>query len=148
MVTRVPAIIWAPDRFAGGRRIDQLCQLMDLGPTILDLAGIEPPLSFEATSLLPALEDDTWPGREYVFAETPMRNNEYMTMVRNTRWKLVHFLDQPYGQLFDLEADPGEVNNLWDDPAQAAVKQELIQVLCEWRIRSGLHTANFAAECR
>jgi arylsulfatase A-like enzyme len=71
-----------------------------------------------------------------------------MTMVRSERWKLVHFLEQTYGQLFDLQADRGEVNNLWDDAAHAHVRQELIQVLCNWRIRSGLHTADFAAECR
>ena len=48
----------------------------------------------------------------------------------------------------DLQADPGEVHNRWTDPELAHIQQELIQVLCNWRIRSGLHTADFAAEYR
>src|SRR5690606_35222421 len=147
IITRVPAIVWSPGRFSGGRRYDQLCQLMDLGPTVLELARVGPPKNFEAVSLLPALQGEAWAGREVVFAEQPIQGT-YMTMVRNDRWKLVHFLDQPYGQLFDLQADPGEVHNLWDDPAHAPVKQELLQTLCNWRIRSSLHTADFAAEYR
>lgn len=147
IITRVPTIIWSPGRFPGGRQVDQLCQLMDLGPTVLELAGVEPPENFEAISLVPALQDEAWDGRDYVFTEQPVQGG-YMTMVRSDRWKLVHFLDQPYGQLFDLQTDPGEINNLWDDPAHAPVKQELIQVLCNWRIRSALQTADFAAECR
>jgi arylsulfatase len=147
IITRVPTIVWAPSRFTGGRRYNQLCQLMDLGPTVLELAGVEPPQNFEALSLLPALQGEAWAGRDYVFTEQPVRGG-YMTMVRNDQWKLVHFLDQPYGQLFDLQADPGEVENRWDDPSLAQVKQELIQVLCNWRIRSSLHTADFAAGWR
>ena len=56
IITRVPTIVWAPKRFAGGRSLDQLCSLFDLGPTILELAGLETSEDFEAESLLPALE--------------------------------------------------------------------------------------------
>jgi arylsulfatase A-like enzyme len=147
IITRVPTIVWAPGRFEGGRRLNQLCQLMDLGPTVLELAGVEPPAGMEAVSLLPALEGEAWAGRDYVFTEQPM-GGSYMTMVRNARWKMVHFMDRPFGELFDLEADPQEVDNRWDDPALASVKQEMIQELCNWRIRSALHTAEFAAEFR
>ncbi|MGN6672805.1 MAG: sulfatase family protein, partial [Thermomicrobiales bacterium] len=51
-VTRVPLIVWAPGRFTGNRRLAGLCQLMDIGPTILDLAGVPGPAAFEAVSLL------------------------------------------------------------------------------------------------
>ena len=40
-----------------------------------------------------------------------------MSMVRDRRWKLVHVVDSPEGQLFDLDTDPRETHNLWDDPA-------------------------------
>ncbi len=69
IITRMPLIVWAPGRFEGGRRLDELCQLMDIGPAILELAGIEPPASLEAESLLPALQGEAWAGRDYVFAE-------------------------------------------------------------------------------
>ncbi len=153
-ITRVPLIVRAPERFGQGQKIEALCQQMDLGPTILELAGIEPPPTLEAISMLPALanEDGNWAGRDYVFAEQAadgiLTGCSFMTMVRDDAWKLVHFLDQPHGQLFDLQADPNEVQNLWSDPAHAAKKQELLDVLREWRIRSGLHTAEWSAPWR
>ena len=71
-----------------------------------------------------------------------------MTMVRTDKWKLVHFVDWPDGQLFDLSADPGETHNLWDDPSTADTKQELLDVLRDWRIRSDVNTARWAAGFR
>ncbi len=152
VITRMPLIVWAPGHFAGGRQLDGLCQLMDIGPTILELAGITPPASFEAASLLPALRGEAWEGRPYVFAEHCrdgiLQETDYMTMVRSREWKLVHFLDEPFGQLFNLQEDPGEVHNRWDDPAAAARKQELLDVLREWRIRSQYHTRDWSRDWR
>jgi arylsulfatase len=154
-ITRVPMIVWAPGRFAGDRRIDGLCQQMDIGPTLLELAGIEVPPTLEAESLLAVLQDSStpgWPGRPYVFAEQGrdgiLTDAQFMTMVRNRDWKLVHFLDEPYGQLFDLVHDPQEVHNLWDQPAAAETRQQLLAVLREWRIRSQYRTADWCAEWR
>lgn len=139
-VVRVPAVIWSPGRFKGGRRLDGLVQQMDLGATILELAGVDVPESMEARSLLPALGGDDDLGRRYVFAEHArdkiLQETAFMTMVRSRRWKLVHFLDEPFGQLFDLQNDPGEVRNLWDDPAHEERKAEMLEVLREWLIRS------------
>jgi len=56
-----------------------------------------------------------------------------MTMVRTKDWKLVHFRDEPFGQLFDLQNDPGEATNLWDDPDHAETKQALLDNLRQWR---------------
>ncbi len=55
-ITRVPLIIWAPERFGDPRRVDALVQQMDLGPTILDWAGIDVPHDWEARTLSPALD--------------------------------------------------------------------------------------------
>jgi hypothetical protein len=93
-----------------------------------------------------------WLGRNHVFAEQAkdgiLTGCEFMTMVRSHAWKLVHFLDEPYGQLFDLRGDPNEVQNLWSDPAAADMKQELLAVLREWRIRSQYRTADWVKEWR
>jgi arylsulfatase A-like enzyme len=151
-ITRIPLIVWAPKRFKGGRVIDELCQQMDLGPTILELAGVDVPHTLEAISMRESLEGDSWKGRDYVFAEQVkdgiLTGCEFMTMVRNRQWKLVHFLDEPHGQLFNLTDDPDEVNNLWSDEASQAIKQELLGVLREWRIRSGIETADWSREWR
>ena len=152
LITRIPLIVWSPDRFQAKTVVEGLCQQMDLGPTILELAGIETPSTFEAETLMPALLGADWSGRNYVFAEQAkdgiLTGTEFMTMVRNKAWKLVHFLDEPYGQLFDLMHDPDEVNNRWLDPAAAEMKDELLAVLREWRIRSQLHTADWSADWR
>ena len=151
IITRVPTIFWAPGRFAGGRRIGQLCQWMDIGRTILELAGVEPAANMQAQSLLPALQGEPWRGRELVFAEHPqdtVYGGPLMTMVRGQRYKLVHFLGQDYGQLFDLEDDPGEERNRWDDEALAEVKQELLLALLNWRIESTEQTRDLFQDHR
>ena len=126
--------------------------MMDLGPTILELAGIPVPETFEAQSLLPALKGEPWRARDYVFAEHGrdgiLQGTAFMTMVRNREWKLVHFIDSTDGQLFDLENDPGETINLWDDPAYVEKKRELLDVLREWRMQSAYHTRRWAETWR
>jgi len=151
-ITRIPLLVWSPGRFEAGRKVEALCQQMDLGPTILELAEIPIPATLEATTMLPALEGSDWEGRNFVFAEQSkdgvLTGCEFMTMVRNKAWKLVHFLDEPYGQLFDLHNDPQEINNLWSEPTTASIKQEFLNVLREWRIRSGLQTASWSQDFR
>jgi arylsulfatase A-like enzyme len=149
-ITRVPTIAWSPKRFGQGRSLDGLCQLMDLGPTILDLAGVEKPDWMEAESLLPALEGETFAGRPYVIAEHGkdmfLNTIDFVTMIRTRDWKLVHFLDKPDGQLFDLVNDPAEEVNLWDNPDCLDKKTELLNELREFRIRSGYHARGYWTE--
>ncbi|MEX0793641.1 MAG: sulfatase-like hydrolase/transferase [Pirellulaceae bacterium] len=151
-ITRVPLIVWSPGRYQAGQVVDDLIQQMDLGPMILELAGAEVPPSLEAKSILPVLEGKPWQGRDHVFAEQAkdgiFTGSDFMTMVRNHDWKLVHFLEEPWGQLFDLNSDPKEVKNLWDSTEHQSKKQELLDVLREFRIRSGLHAADWAGEWR
>ena len=147
-ITRMPTIVWAPGRFDGGRRIEGLCQQFDLGPTILELAGATVDYPMAAQSLLPVLQnaaDQKQCFRDIVFAEQARDGNltetDFMTMVRTRDWKLVHFLEESFGQLFDLKQDPTEVNNLWDVPEHESVKQELLGRLREWRIRDGFNSS-------
>ena len=135
-----------------GKVVDSLVHQMDLGPAILELAGCEVPDTLEAESLLPGLDGDEFPGREYLFAEQAkdgiLTGTEFMTMVRSRDWKIVHFLDEPWGQLFDLQNDPNEVRNHWNDPDHVKQKRRMLAVLREWRIRSQYQTANWCAEWR
>ena len=152
VITRVPTIVWDPRRFPGGRTLTGLVQQMDLGATILDLVGAPTPDAMEARSLMPSLTGGEDQGRAYVFAEHSrdpiLQEAEFMTMVRSRTHKLVHFLDQPYGQLFDLENDPEEVDNLWDDARHADMKTQLLGVLREWLVRSNLQTGDWSREWR
>ena len=104
--------------------------------------------------MLPALEGKDFPGRDHVFAEQVqdgiLTDAKFMTMVRDRDWKLVHFLEQSCGQLFDLANDPDEIRNLWEstDKTHIRRKRELLAVLREWRIRSQLDTADLWSEYR
>lgn len=151
-ITRIPMVVWSPGRYDAGRVIDGLCQQMDIGPTLLELAEVDVPDTMEARSLAAPLGGEDWEPREYVYAEHGrdgiLDSTDFMTMVRDERWKLVHFVDEDEGQLFDLEADPNEMANLWRDPEAAAQKQRLLTELREWRIRSLVHTAPWAGPFR
>ena len=152
-ITRVPLIVWSPTRFAGGRSVDRLVQLMDLGPTILEWAGVTVPDDWEAISLASAFDPDAgFRGRDFVYCEQArdavLTGCKFMTMVRDRTHKLVHFLDEPYGQLFDIQSDPEERINLWDAAAAAGSRERLLGELREWRIRSGLQTADWCQDWR
>jgi arylsulfatase A-like enzyme len=148
-ITRVPQIVWAPGRFPGDRCIEGLCQSMDIGPTILEMAGLEVPQPMAARSLLPVLKND--PGseaclRDVVYAEQArdgtLTDTDFVTMIRTNDWKLVHFLEEPWGQLFNLNADPQEDVNLWDNLDYVDKKRELLAQLREWRVRDGYDNAD------
>jgi len=149
IITRMPLIVWAPQRLPGRSIQDALCQQMDIGPAILELGDVPVPGTMEAESLLPALQGQEWAGRDLVFAEQGGDANNFqgvdlMTMARSREWKLVHFLGQPFGQLFNLAEDPGELCNLWDNPAYARKKSELLDDLREWRMRSQHQTRDWS----
>ncbi|WP_019549704.1 sulfatase family protein [Streptomyces sulphureus] len=148
---RVPALVRGPG-VVQGQLVDGLTSMMDLGPTVLQLAGIEPPEWMEAESLLPALHGEPWAGREYAFSEHArdmiLQATALMTMVRDANMKLVEFIDSDEGQLFDLEADPREEHNLWDDPKFEAHRRRLSGVIARWRGTSQLRTAPWSEQFR
>ncbi len=148
---RVPAIVAGPG-VVGDRRVEGLTSLFDLGPTVLELAGLAPPEWMEARTLLPALRGEDFAGREYAFSEHArdmvLQQTELMTMVRDERYKLIEFVDHDDGQLFDLDDDPHEMVNLWDDPAHAGERARLSRVIARWRAESELHTASWTAAFR
>ena len=155
-VTKVPMIVWAPEgRFGEHREINDLVHQMDIGPTLMDLAGIEKPEPMSAHTLMPMLDpngDAAESARDFVFAEQAKDGNfttsRFMTMVRNRDWKLVHFLDEPWGQLFDLQNDPREVNNLWNQADYVDKQNGLLAALREWRIRDTYENAGAWSDYR
>lgn len=151
-ITNVPMIVWSPGRVAAGHKVDAITQQMDIVPALMTYAGIEVPEIMETKSAQAALEGKPWEDRDYVYCEQSrdgiLQETEFMTMVRSKDWKLVHFLGEDFGQLFDLNADPGELENKWDDPACAGIKREMLDHLLDWRMSSQHHTRDFAREHR
>ena len=151
-VTRVPAIFWAPGEVPQGKTEDGLCQLFDIGATVLDWAGAPQPLAAQARSLMPVLNGEPWTPREQVFAEqagdVSLTGASLFTMIRDTRWKAVHILDSEEGQLFDLRSDPTEVHNLWNDPVHAHERERLTRAALEWRMKSAVQTMHVMESSR
>ena len=134
-----------------GRTVKALIQQMDMIPWLFALADIPVPHTFETQSLTQAFIDDAFIGRETVYCEQGtdlLLPIKFMSMVRTADWKLVHFLDEDFGQLFDLRNDPMEEINRWSDPTTGAVKREMLDRLYVWRMQSQLHTADWACEAR
>jgi arylsulfatase A-like enzyme len=141
-VTRVPLVVWSPGRVPAGMTSDALVQLMDVAPTILAAAGVPVPERLEARSLWPILDQREDATRDVVHAELArdhiQTGAEYMVMRRDRRWKLVHYLGERDGELYDLAADPAEVHNLWHTPAQRERREQLERELLEWSMASTL----------
>jgi len=141
---RVPGIVWGPGSIDAGRVVDDLVSLIDVGPTVLDLAGIAVPGWMEGRTLAPYLRGESTTSPPFVFSEHAgdriLSGTTFMTMIRSARWKLVHFADSTEGQLFDLEDDPTELKNLWDRTETHAIKTELIARILDWRIAGSLVT--------
>ena len=130
-LVRVPLILSWPSRFKPGLRSDALVELLDITPTLLELAGLPVPGTMHGKSLLPILEGRSDPGRHRDFVrceyyEVLQGPRSYATMIRTKRHKLINYHGHDMGELFDLEKDPGEFDNQWDNPEYANVRFELM----------------------
>ena len=63
-----------------------------------------------------------------------------MIMRRDRRWKVVFYLGQEHGELYDMEADAAESNNLWHDPGHRSVREELLGKLLRWQVQGTLRS--------
>lgn len=111
---RVPMIIAGPG-VQKGVRIDVPVMTVDLYPTILDMAGIakdKAPNALDGQSLVPLLAGRPGWTRDHAFSMyTGTAANTSMFMLRAGQWKYIAYPGyEP--QLFDLDADPGEIANL------------------------------------
>ncbi|MDF1515180.1 MAG: DUF4976 domain-containing protein, partial [Anaerolineae bacterium] len=131
----IPLIISWPGHFQAGLRSHALVELTDLVPTILEITGLPVSEHIQGRSLLPLLTGQSDPDthREFVRCEyhdaLDRRFTSHANMLRNDRYKLVIYHGQAVGELYDLERDPDEFSNLWDDPDMQATKQGLIKQL-------------------
>jgi len=137
-LVRVPLICSWPGQVREGVICDALVELVDIAPTLLELAGVPLPERMQGRSLWPLLTGAAVEHRDFVRSEyyralnpdAPGREHlqgTYATMIRDRRYKLVVYHDRDIGELFDLEIDPGEFDNLWTDPAYADLRFTLLK---------------------
>lgn len=142
----VPLFIRYPSRIDGGTRVESPVSTVGVYASVLELAGIEPPGPLHVGSLLPDSDTTTAGGRPViaerfrtprapVAAGAPLASNLRYRVYRSGDWKLVE--DETGARfLFDLDADPGETNDLAASaPQRLATLQEELAV---WAERLGL----------
>ncbi len=118
----VPLIIKAPG--VEKREVSRQVQLIDLMPTVLELAGIAPNSDAQGHSLLPLLSGkEEYAGPGYTFGESGVGSKA----LRSEKWKLI--ISPKKTELYDLKADPGEKKNLAETEKTAA--EELRAKLAE-----------------
>ena len=133
----VPLIVSWPGKIPQGRiNEDHLVSQIDILPTLCDYAGIDRNLVFTGKSLAPILTDPEFNWRDYLVVELadfkPDRSRKGR-MVRTSRFKYnVFSVGDRNEQLFDLENDPGETNNLAFNPDYLSVRQEHRDKLNKW----------------
>jgi arylsulfatase A-like enzyme len=116
---RVPMLVRLPARIKSGQvNSKQMVLNIDVAPTILELAGVPVPLWMQGRSFLPLLESREASWRDAFFYEYYEYPAEHCARkhrgIRTDRWKLIHFWEQPEEwELYDLEHDPDEMNNLF-----------------------------------
>jgi len=106
-----PLIIAGPG-VPKNRRSEAFAYLLDLFPTLCDLAGLKTPAEVEGLSLAPVIAGQQRSRRETIF--TAYR--DVQRAVRDDRWKLIVYPQINRRQLFDLKNDPAEMNDLSANP--------------------------------
>lgn len=158
----VPLIIRDPHRLrSAGRTVDAFTESVDLMPTALEWLGAEMPDGLDGRSLLPWLEDGASCWRDMIIGEMDLGNPVEPTVyqrslglglddanaaiLRERRFKYVHFNGGVPPLLFDLQADPGEHRNLAADPAHSGEMSRLRGRMLDHRMRHADRTLTHLA---
>ena len=134
-VTRVPFVWSDPSENFGGNASEALCSTVDIAPTILARAGLSPYNGMQGRDILSVIRGDA-PAREEALVEFedngPKMGFEKPPVARallTRRHRLTLYLGCEWGELYDLQEDPQETRNLWDDPACSGIRRELAERL-------------------
>ena len=130
-----PLIMRLPKGFDKRGDIPQMVQNIDYAPTFLELAGAPVPEDIQGVSLVPLLKGEQpadWrKSLYYHFYEYPAEHSVKRHYgVRTDRYKLIHFYnDIDAWELYDLQADPHEMNNIYGQPGTEEVTKEMMKEL-------------------
>lgn len=135
---RTPLLMRYPKEIPAGTEIDKLVQNLDFAPTILDYAGVDIPSDIQGESFRDLVSGRSTAWRDaiyYTYYEYPSAHSVKRHYgIATDRYKLIHFYyDIDEWEMYDLETDPDEMKNIYEDPAYADVRDELHQRLEDLR---------------
>ena len=140
---RVPLLVWAPGMVKPNSVMEQIIMNVDLAPTFLDLAGIAKPKQMQGFSFAEILggKSVTWQ-RDKVFYEyyweAAFPQTPTTFAIRTERYKYIYYNGiWDINELYDLQADPYEMNNLIRDPAYQQTGMKLRTELFNWLGQTG-----------
>lgn len=135
---RIPLIVFDPrlEESERGQRRDEMALTTDIAPTILDLADVENEAEIQGRSVVPLIHRDDVSWRTEFFYEHLFEHPRIPATeaVRTERWKYIRYVDREpvYEQLFDLQNDPKEVENLMHTEGHDSVKTEMRRKWKQW----------------
>ncbi len=137
---RIPLIVHDPrlPRDARGTRRAAMSLNIDLNPTVLELAGLKPAAVAQGRSLVPLLRDEPSSPRQVWFIEHHFPDGGWIPSsegIRTGRWKYLRYTDSaaPFEELYDLQHDRHETNNLAGEPRYRHVQTVLTGYWRRWR---------------
>jgi N-acetylglucosamine-6-sulfatase len=138
---RIPLLVRCPELVKPGTKMPQVVQNIDLPSTFLAAAGLQPPPQMRGQSFLPLLAQKETPWRDKIFYEYYWEHDfpQTPTMfgVRTDRYKYVFYHGLwDVNELYDLQADPQELNNLIRSPQHQAIAKELQKEVFDWLERT------------
>jgi len=157
---RMPFIVRYPPTIKPGTRSDAIVENVDYPALMLDFAGIEIPKSMQGRSFKSICETgkepEGWKQAAYYryWMHMAHHDNPGEMAIRTKTHKLIYFYGcnykgenqtPPGWELYDLRRDPQELNNVYDDPAYATVRDRLKRQLAELRRRIGDDGSHYPA---
>jgi arylsulfatase A-like enzyme len=138
---RVPGIFRYPRRIKAGRSETALFSHIDFAPTLLALCGVSAPKQMQGADLSSLVTGQARKGPDSAFFQIfgPYMGDatpEGWRGVRTNRFTYARFRSKPW-VLYDLQADPSELNNLVDDPAARSLLAEMDNKVEAWMKRTG-----------
>jgi arylsulfatase A-like enzyme len=136
---RVPLAIRYPRLVKSGAKCDRMVLNVDLAPTLLDLAGVAMPDTIQGRSLVPFLKGGDTPDwrKDWLYEYYDERFASRSRGIRTEKYKLIHYWESPEEfELYDLEADPRELNNLYGDLRYAKIAEQLKTRIHELRVET------------
>ena len=133
-VNRIPTILRWPGRLPEGRQSDALIDGSDLAPTVCEALNVDMP-PCDGRSFLAVAEGKHETHREQVVAQY----DDFCFSLTMQRYNIIKYdkdTDDVW-KLYDLERDPCEKHNRWDDPALRATRDDLLGRLQQWRLKMG-----------